>query len=84
MQAWRPERQAAGMTPMPSNSTATGRSLRDPAAVVRQGRRLVGFERHYQCSECGQAQRSWTRLSACQGCGEPLTAAVVRRLALAG
>jgi len=72
------------MTPTPITSSATGRSLSDPAAVVRQGRRLVGFERHYQCSECGQAERSWTRLSACQGCGEPLTAAIVRRLALAG
>lgn len=61
-----------------------GRSLRDPAAVAREARRLVGFERQYHCRECGTERRSWTRLSACPDCGEAFVSAVIRRAATVG
>lgn len=63
---------------------SSGRSLRDPAAVAREARRLVGFERHYHCASCDCERRSWTRLSTCPRCGEAFVTAVIRRAALAG
>jgi hypothetical protein len=63
--------------------THTGRSLRDPAAVAREARRMVGLERHYHCECCGGDRRSWTRLAACPDCGEAYVAAVIRRAAFA-
>jgi hypothetical protein len=63
-------------------STRTGRGLRDPGAVVREARRLVGLERHYSCSACGSERRSWTRMSSCPECGEEYVAAVIRRAAM--
>jgi hypothetical protein len=63
-------------------STTTGRGLRDPAAVAREARRLVGFERHYSCGACGSERHSWSRMSACPDCGEAYVAAVIRRAAI--
>jgi rubrerythrin len=60
------------------NTTITNRS-----AIGSEGRRLVGLERHYRCSSCGGEHRSWSRLSSCPTCGEPLSAARIRRAALA-
>lgn len=67
-----------------TSTDPTGRSLRDPSAVAREARRLVGFERQYNCRECGTERRSWTRLSACPECGEAFVAAVIRRAATVG
>jgi hypothetical protein len=64
-------------------STRTGRGLRDPAAVAREARRLVGFERHYSCASCGSERSSWSRMSCCPECGEAYVAAIIRRAALA-
>lgn len=64
-------------------SSRTGRSLGDPTAVVRAGRRLVGLERHYSCRSCGSERSSWSRISTCPDCGEAFAAAVIRRAALA-
>ena len=69
------------MTDTPS--TITGRALRDPAAVVRETRRMVGLERHYHCSSCGGEHRNWSRMSSCPDCGQPFAAAVIRRAAFA-
>jgi hypothetical protein len=66
-----------------STSKPTGRALRDPAAVVREARRMVGLERHYHCAECGAERKSWTRLSACPDCDQAYVAAVIRRAAFA-
>ena len=63
--------------------TITGRALRDPAAVAREARRMVGLERHYHCGSCGGEHRNWTRVSSCPDCGEPFVAAVIRRAAFA-
>lgn len=65
-----------------SMRTSPGRSPREVRAV-RQARRLVGLERNYHCSSCGFEQRSYTRLSSCQGCGEQLAVAIIRRAAVA-
>jgi DNA-directed RNA polymerase subunit RPC12/RpoP len=65
------------------NSTH-GRSLRELSLVARETRRLVGFERQYQCSACGGEHRSWTRMRACPDCGERLAVAVIHRAAVAG
>jgi predicted amidophosphoribosyltransferase len=45
-------------------------------------RRVVGLERHYSCSSCGEGHRSWSRVRSCPGCGAPLTSARIRRAAL--
>jgi rubrerythrin len=45
-------------------------------------RKLVGLERHYSCSSCGEQHRSWSRVRSCPACGEALTAARIRRAAL--
>jgi hypothetical protein len=66
-----------------STNTRTGRALRDPAAVVREGRRMVGLERHYRCAGCGAERRSWSRMSSCPDCGRAYVAAVIRRAAFA-
>ncbi len=78
---------AAGREHLPmieTTGSANGRSLRDPAAVAREARRLVGLERQYHCRSCGVEHSSWTRMSACPDCGEAYVAAVIRRAALAG
>ena len=69
------------MTDIHTNNT--GRALRDPTAVVREARRMVGLERQYQCISCGSAQRSWSRLTDCPDCGHAYAAAVIRRAAFA-
>jgi len=61
----------------------TGRALRDPAAVVREGRRLVGLERHYHCGDCGSDRSSWARMRSCPECGQAYVSAVIRRAAFA-
>ena len=61
----------------------TGRSLRDPSAVAREARRLVGLERQYRCGACGAERHSWARMAACPDCGEAYVAAVIRRAAIA-
>ncbi|MDX6582934.1 MAG: hypothetical protein QOI10_2118 [Solirubrobacterales bacterium] len=61
----------------------TGRALRDPAAVSREARRMVGLERRYHCDGCGGEHRSWARMSSCPDCGEAYVAAVIRRAAFA-
>jgi hypothetical protein len=61
---------------------SAGRSSREVRAV-NEAKRMVGLERSYRCSACGYEQRSWTRLSACEGCGETLGVAVIRRAAFA-
>ncbi len=66
-----------------ANSSDTGRTLRDPGAVAREARRLVGFERSYRCDGCGHEHRTWSRLSACPDCGTAYVAAVIHRAALA-
>jgi hypothetical protein len=63
-------------------STRTGRGLRDSAAVARETRRLVGFERCYSCASCGGERRSWSRMTSCPDCGEAYVAAVIRRAAI--
>jgi hypothetical protein len=63
-------------------STSTGRGLRDSAAVAREARRLVGFERRYSCASCGSERRSWSRMTSCPECGEAYVAAVIRRAAI--
>jgi rubrerythrin len=63
--------------------TDTGRSLRDPVAVAREARRLVGFERSYRCDGCGHERRTWTRQTACPDCGTAYVAAVIHRAAVA-
>jgi hypothetical protein len=63
--------------------TQTGRTLTEPAAVAREARRLVRFERHYRCGGCGSERDSWSRMSACPDCGEQFVAAVIRRAAFA-
>ena len=76
-----PRREHRPMTD--SHTTITGRALRDPAAVVRETRRMVGLERHYHCASCGGEHRNWTRMSSCPDCGQPFVAAVIRRAAFA-
>ena len=66
-----------------THSNTTGRTLRDPAAVVREARRMVGLERQYQCISCGSEHRSWTRVTACPDCGQAYASAVIRRAAFA-
>jgi predicted RNA-binding Zn-ribbon protein involved in translation (DUF1610 family) len=63
--------------------TPTGRALRDPAAVAREARRLVGLERHYSCTSCGAEHHSWSRMSGCPECGTAFASAVIRRAAIA-
>ena len=63
--------------------TPTGRALRDPAAVVREARRMVGLERHYHCAGCGADHSSWARMSSCPDCGQAYASAVIRRAAFA-
>jgi hypothetical protein len=64
-------------------TTTTGRALRDPAAVVREARRMVGLERHYHCASCGSDHDSWTRMGSCPDCGQAYASAVIRRAAFA-
>jgi hypothetical protein len=71
------------MWAMTETTTHTGRALRDPAAVMREGRRMVGLERHYRCAGCGAEHTSWARMSGCPDCGRPFAAAVIRRAAFA-
>ena len=66
-----------------STITPTGRALRDPAAVAREARRMVGLERHYHCASCGSEHHSWTRMHACRDCGHAYASAVIRRAAFA-
>jgi rubrerythrin len=66
-----------------THTHTTGRALRDPAAVVREGRRMVGLERHYHCESCGADHSSWARVRACPECGTAFVAAVIRRAAFA-
>ena len=66
-----------------THTNTTGRALRDPAAVVREARRMVGLERQYQCISCGTEHRSWSRMTACPDCGQAYAAAVIRRAAFA-
>jgi hypothetical protein len=61
----------------------TGRTPLDTAAVTREARRLVGFERSYRCGGCGHEDRSWSRLSTCPDCGTAYVAAIIHRAALA-
>jgi hypothetical protein len=68
---------------MDAMRTDTGRALRDPVAVAREARRLVGFERSYRCDGCGHERRTWSRLQSCPDCGEAYVAAVIHRAALA-
>jgi hypothetical protein len=65
-----------------TTTNLTGRGLRDPTAVAREARRLVGLERHYSCGACGSERRSWSRITACPECGEAYVAAVIRRAAM--
>jgi hypothetical protein len=81
---WIGRRGAGIITAMIISETASGRSLQDPRSVVREARRLVGFERHYSCDSCGGERRSWTRLSSCPDCGERFASATIRRAALSG
>ena len=60
--------------------TKTKNSTTDPATGTR---RLIGLERNYDCSSCGAAHRSWTRMRSCPDCGEHLSVAVIRRAAVA-
>ena len=64
-----------------TTTAPTGRALRDPAAVVREARRMVGLERHYHCRGCGADHTSWSRMAGCPDCGRPFVAAVIRRAA---
>ena len=48
-------------------TNTTGRALRDPAAVVREARRMVGLERQYHCVSCGVEHRSWSRMTRLPG-----------------
>ena len=66
-----------------TTSTFSGRALRDPAAVVREARRMVGLERHYRCAGCASERSSWSRMSSCPDCGQAYVAAVIRRAAFA-
>jgi DNA-directed RNA polymerase subunit RPC12/RpoP len=52
--------------------------------VAREARRLVGFERLYECSKCGSEHRSWARMRSCPDCGERLAVAVIHRAAVVG
>ena len=52
-------------------------------AAQVEGRKLVGFERHYRCDSCSGERRSWSRLRSCPDCGEPLTSARILRAAVA-
>ena len=65
-----------------TSGTTTGRSLSSSTAVVREARRLIGFERHYHCGSCGNERQSWARMRACPDCGETFVAAVIRRAAV--
>ncbi len=64
-----------------TKTAPTGRALRDPAAVVREARRMVGLERYYDCRSCGAGHSSWTRMSSCPDCGQAYVSAVIRRAA---
>jgi rubrerythrin len=75
------EREHGSMIDSQLNNT--GRALRDPAAVVREARRMVGLERHYNCSSCGAEHNSWSRVSSCPDCGQAYASAVIRRAAFA-
>jgi hypothetical protein len=66
-----------------TTTKSTGRALRDPAAVVREGRRMVALERHYHCGSCGSDRSSWARMSGCPDCGQAYVSAVIRRAAFA-
>jgi predicted amidophosphoribosyltransferase len=72
------------MLVMETTHQTSGRSLREMSLGAREARRLVGFERLYECSECGSEHRSWTRLRCCPDCGEHLAVAVIHRAAVAG
>jgi DNA-directed RNA polymerase subunit RPC12/RpoP len=45
-------------------------------------KRLVRLQRSYRCASCAAEHHSWARLSACPGCGNSLSVAVIRRAAL--
>jgi len=51
--------------------------------VAREARRLVGFERSYNCPQCGSEHRSWAPLRSCPECAQRLDVAVIRRAAFA-
>jgi predicted amidophosphoribosyltransferase len=57
--------------------------LDQKAGRAIEAKRLIGLERRYACGACGSEHRSWSRLRACPGCGEPLAVAVIRRAAVA-
>jgi ribosomal protein L37AE/L43A len=50
---------------------------------VREARRTVGRERHYQCSGCGFDRHSRVDLRDCPSCGTGMAAATITRTLLA-
>jgi len=44
-------------------------------------RRMIGVQRSYRCVGCGAEARTWSRLSICPRCAEPLSVAVISRAA---
>ena len=60
-----------------------GRSRREALMVAREARRLVGFERSYNCPRCGFEHRAWAPLRSCPACAQRLDVAVIRRAAFA-
>jgi predicted amidophosphoribosyltransferase len=49
--------------------------------IQGRARRMIGVQRSYACGRCGAEARTWTRLSTCPRCAEPLTVAVIGRAA---
>jgi DNA-directed RNA polymerase subunit RPC12/RpoP len=71
------------MLAMKTTHQRSGRSLHEMSLVACEARRLVGFERLYECSGCGSEHRSWARMRSCPECGERLAVAVIHRAAVA-
>ena len=42
---------------------------------------MIGVQRSYRCQGCGAEARTWSRLSICPRCAEPLSVAVISRAA---
>jgi rubrerythrin len=68
---------------VPAKISAMEGRLEQKAGRAVEVKRLIGLERRYACDGCGTEHRSWSRLRACPGCGEPLAVAVIRRAAVA-
>ncbi|HSI81463.1 MAG TPA: hypothetical protein VK919_12525 [Solirubrobacterales bacterium] len=66
-----------------STRAEPGRSPHDVHVLAREARRLIGFERGYDCPACGSEHRAWAPLRSCPDCGEGLGVAVIRRAAFA-